>query len=177
MAQRMLVTGGAASGKSHFAEGLMGAFKGRLCYLATAQPVDVEMEERIRRHRARRGENWDTVEEPLMLPQTLARVDGVYSAILIDCVTVWLSNQLLSYDENDPEAEESVLGSVHRLCGTLRSMTTPVVMVTNEVGLSLVPEYRLGRLFRDISGQANQIIASACDEVHLVVSGLSVKLK
>ena len=137
MAHNTLITGGARSGKSRFAEEMTLGFGGLACYLATAQALDDEMEERIHRHQFRRGNSWETIEEALMIPQTLARIDGIYSAILLDCVTLWLSNLLLSCDENDPGCEEQVLSHVHRLATTLRGMSTPVVLVTNEVGQGL----------------------------------------
>ena len=177
MANNTLITGGARSGKSRFAEELTRSFGPSLCYLATAQSLDDEMGERIHRHQLRRGNAWETLEEPLMIPQTLARIDGIYSAILLDCVTLWLSNLLLSCDENDPGCEEQVLSHVHRLAGTLRGMSTPVVLVTNEVGQGIVPENRLGRIYRDIAGQANQILAACCDAVYVTISGIPLKLK
>lgn len=177
MPNNTLITGGARSGKSRFAEELVRNYGLPRCYLATAQALDEEMGERITRHQLRRGNSWETIEEPLMVPQTLARIDGIYSAILLDCVTLWLSNLLLSHAENDPDVEEQVLGHVHRLAATLRGMSTPVVLVTNEVGQGIVPESRLGRLYRDIAGQANQILAAVCDTVYVTISGIPLKLK
>lgn len=177
MSNTILITGGARSGKSRFAEELTRSFGTALCYIATAQALDGEMDERIERHRLRRGNQWETIEEPLMIPQTLARIDGIYSAILLDCVTLWLSNLLLSHDENDPAAEGLVLTNVQRLAATLRGMSTPVILVTNEVGQGIVPENPLARLYRDIAGQANQILAAACTTVYVTISGIPLKLK
>lgn len=177
MAENTLITGGARSGKSRFAEELTRSFGASCCYLATAQALDGEMDERISRHRQRRGDSWETIEEPLMIPQTLARIDGNHSAILLDCVTLWVSNLLLSCDENDPGCEDQVLTHAHRLAATLRGMSTPVVLVTNEVGQGIVPENRLARLYRDIAGQANQILAASCDTVYVTISGIPLKLK
>lgn len=180
MVRTTLITGGARSGKSRFAEQLAQQHGAPLCYLATAQPLDGEMDERIMRHRARRGTDWQTVEEPQALAQALTRLDGTCNAILVDCVTLWLSNLLLARDdESKPleETEAAILDDVHRLAVTLRGMTTPVYLVTNEVGMGIVPEHRLGRLFRDLAGQANQILASACHELYAVISGIPLKLK
>ncbi len=177
MSQTILITGGVRSGKSRYAEELTRAFGAPLCYLATAQALDDEMLERITRHRTRRGPDWETIEEPLLVPQTLARIDGSHAAILVDCITLWLSNLLLSYREEDPEAEGQILGHVHRLASTLRGMTTPVVLVTNEVGMGIVPESPLGRLYRDLAGQANQILAAASNTVYVTISGIPLKLK
>ncbi len=176
MATTTLITGGARSGKSRFAEQFATAYGAPLCYLATAQPLDAEMDERIACHRVRRGSDWHTVEEPLALPQTLSRLDGSYRAILVDCITLWLTNLLLQGRE-DADQEGQVIAEVQRLAATLRSMTTPVILVTNEVGMGIVPEHRLGRLFRDLAGQASQILAATCDEVYTVISGIPLKLK
>lgn len=177
MATSILITGGARSGKSRFAEEQTRTRGTRLCYLATAQPLDEEMTERIERHRLRRGNNWETIEEPLMIPQTLARLDGVYDAILLDCITLWLSNLLLSFECDDPSAVEQILTHVRRLASTLRSLSTPIIIVTNEVGQGIVPESPLGRLYRDLAGQANQILATACSQVYVCISGIPLKLK
>lgn len=177
MAHIALITGGARSGKSRFAEELVKRHGTSLCYLATAQALDDEMHERIERHRSRRGAAWETIEEPLMIPQALARIDGVYNAILLDCVTLWLSNLLVSCDKTDASTEEQVLNHVHRLAVTLRGMSTPVVLVTNEVGQGIVPDNQLARLYRDIAGQANQILAATSQDVYIAISGIPLKLK
>jgi len=177
MATTTLITGGVRSGKSRFAEQLTLSHGAPFCYLATAQALDGEMDERISRHRARRGVDWQTTEEPLALPQALARLDGSYQAILVDCITLWLTNLLLVRERPDAELEESIIGNVHCLATTLRGMATPVVLVTNEVGMGIVPEHHLGRLFRDIAGQANQILAASCNEVYALISGIPLKLK
>ena len=177
MSTTTLITGGASSGKSRFAEQRALSHGAPLCYLATAQALDNEMSDRIARHRARRGDIWQTVEEPLSLPQALARIDGTCKGILVDCITLWLSNLLLSHDPESDETEELILVDVHRLAATLRGMGTPVYLVTNEVGQGIVPEQRLGRRFRDLAGQTNQILAATCDEVYTVISGIPLKLK
>lgn len=177
MSHTILITGGARSGKSRFAEELALSHGGPLCYLATAQAYDEEMTERIARHRSRRGGVWQTIEEPLLLPPTLARIDGEHRAILVDCVTIWLSNLLLSREGTQTESEEYVLAHLHSLCACLREMVTPVILVTNEVGMGIVPDNQLARLFRDIAGQANQQLAAAADELHVVISGIPLQLK
>ena len=177
MSDITLVTGGVRSGKSRFAEKLALGHGPPFCYLATARALDNEMKERIARHRERRGELWQTIEEPLLLPQTLAATDGTFSCILVDCLTLWLSNLLLSYEEADNDAPEMVMGAVHRLKSTLHNISTPVVLVTNEVGMGIVPESRLGRVFRDLAGEANQMIAASSDSVYTTICGIPLKLK
>jgi adenosylcobinamide kinase/adenosylcobinamide-phosphate guanylyltransferase len=179
MAKTILITGGARSGKSAFAEKLALEFGTPLGYLATALALDGEMAERVRRHQARRGNAWHTIEESLHLPQALACNDGIYQAVLVDCLTLWLSNLLLSCESESEieECEERIIDDVQRLKATLRDMRTPVILVSNEVGMGIVPENRLARVFRDIAGRANQLLAATADEVWLVVSGLPLKLK
>jgi adenosylcobinamide kinase / adenosylcobinamide-phosphate guanylyltransferase len=177
MARTIFITGGAASGKSRFAEQICQGFGGSLGYLATAQPLDREMGERIRKHQQRRGDNWQTIEEPLQLVQALAGNDGSFGAILVDCLTLWLTNLLFLHEALGDEVEDRIMADVQRLAATLRGMETPVIIVSNEVGMGIVPEHRLGRIFRDIAGQTNQILAAAADEAWLVASGIPLRLK
>lgn len=177
MSKTIFVTGGARSGKSTFAETLALEFSAPLCYLATAQALDAEMDARIIKHRQRRGDVWRTIEEPLLLAGVLTDLDDGYGAVLVDCVTLWLTNLLFKYEDCGDGVEELVLGDVRQLAGLLPTLSIPVIVVSNEVGMGLVPENRLGRLFRDIAGQANQLIAAAADEAWLVASGIPIRLK
>jgi len=177
MAKTIFITGGARSGKSRFAEELAQQFGAPLGYLATAQALDDEMEERVKKHRLRRGDVWLTIEEPLHLSQAIARCDGTCKAVLVDCLTLWLSNLLFHYEEQGKDAETCIMEDVRRLAATLREMRTPVIVVSNEVGQGIVPENRLARRFRDMAGQANQLLAAMADEVHVVISGIPLKLK
>ncbi|QEM69224.1 bifunctional adenosylcobinamide kinase/adenosylcobinamide-phosphate guanylyltransferase [Geobacter sp. FeAm09] len=177
MTKTIFITGGARSGKSRFAEELAQRFGAPLGYLATAQTLDDEMAERVGKHRLRRGDAWQTIEEPLHLSRALATCDGTCNAILVDCLTLWLSNLLFHYEEQSDDAEARILEDVHRLTAALREMQTPVIVVSNEVGQGIVPENRLARRFRDIAGQANQILAAMADEVHVVISGIPLRLK
>ena len=177
MSQTIFITGGARSGKSRFSEQIATTFGTHLCYLATAQSLDDEMGQRINKHQQRRGDAWQTIEEPLHLAQTLAVNDGVFSVILVDCMTLWLSNLLLLYEDLGEETETRLMDDVNRLATTLRGMTTPVIIVSNEVGMGIVPDNKLARMFRDIAGQANQILAAAASEAWLVASGIPLKLK
>jgi adenosylcobinamide kinase/adenosylcobinamide-phosphate guanylyltransferase len=135
------------------------------------------MGRRIMKHQKRRGDAWHTIEEPLQLVQALAVNDGRFNAILVDCLTLWLTNLLLLNEDLGDVAEERVMDVVQHLATTLRNIKTPVIIVTNEVGMGIVPENKLARMFRDIAGQANQIIAAAADEAWLVASGIPLKLK
>ncbi len=164
-----LVLGGARSGKSAFAERLIGDSGFARVYLATATPGDEEMRDRIARHRTQRGENWITVEEPLALADALTREAVHGRAVLVDCLTLWLSN-LMSADR-EPDAE------AYRLLSFIGATKHPVVLVSNEVGLGLVPETPLGRKFRDAQGRLNQLVAAAVSEVVFVAAGLPLWLK
>ena len=177
MAHVIFITGGARSGKSIFAEKRAREFGAPLCYLATAQTLDAEMDERVRRHRQRRGGEWSAIEEPVYLPQALARCDGQSQAILVDCLTLWLSNLLFKYEDAGEQVEERIYEDLQRLKSTLQGMVTPVILVSNEVGMGIVPDNALARLFRDIAGTANQTIAATADEVHIVISGIPLRLK
>ncbi|WP_420970550.1 bifunctional adenosylcobinamide kinase/adenosylcobinamide-phosphate guanylyltransferase [Bradyrhizobium sp. B120] len=164
----ILITGGARSGKSRRAELRARSFPGQPVYVATAEALDAEMDERIAKHRARRGSDWIEREVPLDLVEALAETDGG-GARLVDCLTLWLSNLL--------HAERDWSQEVTRLTDALSRQRSPVIMVTNEVGLGIVPDNALARTFRDAAGLMNQSIAGAADEVEFVIAGLPMKLK
>lgn len=173
----VLFTGGARSGKSRFAEAYAASLGNEGIYIATSQLGDDEMRVRAERHRQRRGESgfsWRTVEEPYQLNKLLAEADG--SIMLIDCLTLWLTNWLLKYEsEDDPEA--MVTAKVEELAELMSRLPGHVLAVTNEVGSGIVPEYPLGRQFRDLAGFMNRRIAAVCDKVFLVTAGIPIELK
>jgi len=164
----ILITGGARSGKSKRAETRVRAFPGQPVYVATAEALDAEMEQRIAGHRARRGTDWIEREVPLDLVPALVASDGG-GPRLVDCLTLWLSN--LMHAGRDWERE------VTELANALRRLKSPVVLVTNEVGLGIVPDNPLARMFRDLAGSAHQRLAEICTEVHFVIAGLPMTLK
>ena len=168
MSKIILVTGGARSGKSQIAEGLISSLGANPIYVATAEALDDEMRARIAAHQARRGPQWTAYDEPRDLVGVLRRTDGA-GPRLVDCLTLWLSNLLLRGDDWQEATNE--------LVSALAAMRAPVVFVTNEVGSGIVPDNKLSREFRDAAGYLNQRIASASDEVYMAVSGLSLKLK
>lgn len=160
-----LVLGGARSGKSAYAEGLLEG--GPALYLATGQAFDDEMAERIRLHRDRRGPLWRTIEEPLDIAPLIDRHGD--EAILVDCLTLWISN-LMHHDRDVGHATAE-------LCEVLAAARRPVVLVSNEVGMGLVPDNALAREFRDHQGRVNQRVAAACAKVVFVAAGLPLILK
>jgi adenosylcobinamide kinase/adenosylcobinamide-phosphate guanylyltransferase len=172
MSRIILITGGARSGKSRFAEDLALGFGNPLAYIATCEAKDQEMLERIERHRLRRGPEWQTIEEQYELMGAIGRNDGSFRVMLVDCITLWLTNLLIKYD-----SREKVMADVKGFASAFSSFKTPLILVTNEVGMGIVPENRLARTFRDIAGEANQLLACQADEVHVTISGLPLKLK
>ena len=169
MEKVVLITGGARSGKSRYAESRVAAFPAPWIYFATAQAGDEEMVERIRQHQARRSSQWRTVEEPLCLVDALKENEHSCGARLVDCLTLWLSNLMGS--------QRDVAVEIDRLCQYLAGTTTPVVLVSNEVGMGIVPANPQARQFRDHSGRLNQAVAELAAEVILMVSGLPVGVK
>jgi adenosylcobinamide kinase/adenosylcobinamide-phosphate guanylyltransferase len=164
-----LVLGGARSGKSRYAEGLVMERTPPWVYLATAEARDNEMAARISEHRHRRDDDWRTVEAPLDLPGAIAAHAGKGRAVLIDCLTLWLSNVMLA--GRDLAAEQQ------RLVTALRNASGPVVTVSNEVGLGIVPDNALAREFRDAQGRLNMQLAAIADRVVLIAAGLPLILK
>ena len=169
----LFVLGGARSGKSRHAQGLAEAaatdHATRLVYIATAQAFDGEMTERIARHRAERDERWRTVEAPLALAAAIVEADAPDGVILVDCLTLWASNLMLA--EADAEtAIAALLDAIGRVAGRL-------VLVTNEVGMGIVPDNAMARRFRDLAGMLNQRVAAAVETVDLAVSGLTIRMK
>ena len=164
-----LVLGGARSGKSRFAEGLTAATPGPWVYLATGEAGDAEMAARIRHHRERRGEGWITIEETLDLPGALPRAAGEGGTILVDCLTLWVSNLIA--------ASRDVTAETQRLIAALPQISSPIVFVANEVGLGIVPDNALARRFRDEAGLLNQAIAQICPRVVFMAAGLPMVMK
>ena len=162
------IMGGAASGKSAYAEGLFGAHDGTKIYLATAQPFDSEMESKISRHKIMRGEGWDTVERPIDIATVFAQ-PAPDSAILFDCATLWLSNLLLASINIDNARGTLILA--------LNACPVPVVIVSNEVGAGIVPADAISREFRQAQGRLNQELAACADYAALVVAGIPITLK
>lgn len=181
-----LVTGGARSGKSNFAERLCMSKSQGAVYVATAQAFDDEMTERIALHKLQRTQAnypWRNVEEPFQLAKLLSdwRENHLGEAneaptVLVDCLTIWLSNILLSY-EGQQDMQEKVKADILHLVEQVQQYPGHLIMVTNEVGNGIVPEYPLGRLYRDLAGFMNQAISRCCSEVFLVTAGIPIELK
>ena len=168
-ARSVLVIGGARSGKSAYAQGLAEAQALERLYLATAAAGDAEMAARIARHQADRGEGWTVLEEPLELAQALTIQARPGRVVLIDCLTLWLSNLMIAGRDPAPQ--------IAGLASAIEGLKGPAILVSNEVGMGIVPDNKLGREFRDWQGRANEEAARACDSAILVAAGLPLQLK
>jgi adenosylcobinamide kinase/adenosylcobinamide-phosphate guanylyltransferase len=182
----ILVTGGARSGKSTYAERLAQRSGRSVAYIATATAGDDDMRDRIARHQAARPASWQTIEEPLHLANAVQRAASLADIILLDCITVWLSNWLLLQDEltsveSTPASvySEGALQEIEALLKEARALNAQqrLVIVTNEVGLGIVPAFALGRVYRDVLGAVNRRLAQEAARVYLLVAGLAVDIK
>lgn len=189
MSNFVLITGGARSGKSRFAELLAAHPHLPVIYVATAQVYDEEMALRVKKHQEQRPANWTLVEEPFALSSVLERYGQKNAVILVDCVTLWLTNLLLSkYPEEETlqersfskvmdEVEQWILEQVRTAAHLAQEITPQVIMVTNEVGEGIVPDNPLSRVYRDIAGRANQILGRGASQVYSVVAGYPTEIK
>lgn len=167
-----LVIGGCRSGKSRHAQRLAEETAPERIYVATCEPGDEEMRERIRQHQSARGAGWRTVEEPLDLPAAITAHAGPDRVLLVDCLTLWVSNLLTS-----PRSDGEALAHIHRLVPALARARGPVILVSNEVGMGIVPAHPLSRQFRDLAGFLNQKVAEAGHRVIWTVAGIPVTIK
>lgn len=186
MGKAILITGGARSGKSRYAEKLARDLGGDILYIATAVAFDDEMKNRIKKHKEARPDEWDTYEGYKGLGQVIMEQGGKYKGILLDCITVMITNIILEQvdfgdeipSQSDFErAEELINDEIDQLMQSIRQSDATVIMVTNELGSGIVPENLFARIFRDIAGRSNQQIAEAADEVYMAVCGIPVKIK
>ena len=178
--QLILVLGGARSGKSAFAEKLA-MQGGRVLYVATAQALDTDMERRIAAHRQQRPAEWGTLEEPLDLAAAIPPALGEYDTCLLDCLTLWVSNLLLSLEsgtrEGKPDAEREILSATQELLEVSERSAANWIVVSNETGLGVVPPSTLGIAYRDALGRVNQAVAARADKVYFMVAGLALEMK
>jgi adenosylcobinamide kinase/adenosylcobinamide-phosphate guanylyltransferase len=167
----IFITGGARSGKSHFAQELAQKFPGLKAYLAPAQALDDEMAERITRHQENRPADWRTLEEPLKVAECIDSQGDQFSLILLDCLTLWISNLMMA-----GRGETEILEEGDRLVKACRGVKCSLIIVGNEVGMGIVPDNPQARAFRDLSGLIQQKVARGADEVFFMVSGLPQKI-
>ncbi len=172
----ILITGGARSGKSAFAQKLATELGKRVLFCATAQPLDPEMQARIEMHRKSRPAGWDTVELPLNVAAGLRHIRAKYDIIVIDCITMLVANRLCE-DMPEEKAEYEVLAEIEPLISYMQKQKIHFILVTNEVGWGIVPDNKLARLYRDLLGKVNQKLAGCAHEVYLLVAGIPCKIK
>jgi adenosylcobinamide kinase/adenosylcobinamide-phosphate guanylyltransferase len=169
----MLVAGGARSGKSTFALNICNEMPGRHVFIATAQAFDDEMRDRINRHREKRGQGWDTLEESMEITARLGDIDDYDSVILVDCMTLWLNNLFMKYESDD----EKIYQKIDNVIEALADVRGKVVVVSNEVGMGIVPENKLSRRYRDAAGYMNKRIGKIAKKVVIILVGLPLILK
>lgn len=186
MAKIVLVTGGARSGKSSFAEAYVGKLSKNVAYIATAVPFDTGMVDRIKKHVASRPAHWQTFEKFVHVHEIIDQVASSCSVALLDCITVMVNNIMFEDIQVDwdtvsheviDEIELNVTSQVKKLVEAINQTDLTCVIVTNELGMGIVPENRLARIYRDIAGRVNQYLGKEAHEVHFVVSGIPMKIK
>lgn len=165
----IFILGGARSGKSSFALNEASKIKGQKAYIATAEALDSEMQQRIEEHKRNRGNDWDTFEEPIEIVSLIKDIHKKYDVILIDCLTLWLSNLMHS--------NKKIENEIQSFCSSLFTVHCSLFTVSNEVGMGIVPDNEVARRFRDFAGFLNQKISEIADEVYLVTAGIPVKIK
>ena len=186
MGKSILVTGGARSGKSSFAENLASSYGEKVLYLATAVAFDEEMQDRINKHREKRLESWTTIEEFKNLSEIIKDKGDRYDCILLDCITVMLTNIMMDYlnykiedvtMEDYIKIEDYLKDEVNKIMDAIDEININGILVTNEIGYGIVPENLMGRVFRDISGRINQILGRRSSEAYLVTCGIPIRIK
>jgi adenosylcobinamide kinase / adenosylcobinamide-phosphate guanylyltransferase len=170
--EKTLVIGGCRSGKSSHALYLAEQVPGQKIFIATCTPQDKEMEQRVLLHRQQRSSVWETLEVPVFLPEAIHKHGVKGHVILVDCLTLWINNLILNDDK-----PQNIDNHTQRLTQSIKKAECPVILVSNEVGTGIVPENRLARLFRDITGFVNQKVAACVDQVIWMVAGIPVKIK
>jgi len=174
--QIMLLLGGARSGKSHYAQQLAMELGDKVLFVATGEGLDEEMQARIDEHKKNRPQNWWTLELPTGIGKGIEKGIGDAGVVLIDCLTLLISN-LLRDEPDYPEAEKRVLSEINQLIAVMDKLDASFVIVSNEVGMGLVPDTKVGRIYRDLLGKANQLLAQQATEVYLMVACLPVQVK
>ena len=173
MKETIFVIGGCRSGKSSYSLDLAQQVPGgRKTFIATCVPLDDEMKQRVQRHREERDEGWNTIETSVELSETIIENSSKTDVILIDCLTLWVSNLLMETEDQD-----KIFKDVKKLTSALKDAKCQVILVSNEVGTGIVPENRLARLYRDIAGHVNQKIAACSDRVIWMAAGIPVQIK
>lgn len=175
----ILLTGGARSGKSRLAQELALKFGGPVLFVATAEAGDEEMKQRIESHRKSRPSGWTTLEVTTHISKSIMKNIGDAKTVIIDCITLLVSNVFQHFDENTKPSrvEKAVVAEIKELCDCIDHSNADFIIVTNEVGMGIIPGDRISRLYRDLLGKANQMLAEHVDEIYLMVSGIPLDVK
>jgi len=174
--QIILLLGGARSGKSYYAQQLAGELGNKVLFVATGEGLDEEMQARIAEHRKARPGNWQTLEIPTGIGKSIEKQIGDADVVIIDCITLLISN-LLHNKPDYPEAEKRIKAELNELIDVMDRLDASFVIVSNEVGMGLVPDNKLGRIYRDLLGKANQLLANHATEVYLMLACLPIQVK
>lgn len=174
--KRILVLGGARGGKSRFAQELAGNFSNKVLFVATGEPLDEEMQSRIEQHKQDRPSSWRTIETPVDIGRQVEKQIGDAEVVVIDCLTLLVSN-LLGKSTDYLKAEKLAMVDMNELIACMDRLDVNFIIVSNEVGFGIVPKTKAGRIYRDLLGKVNQLIAQHADVVYLMVAGIPVKLK
>ena len=174
--QIVLLLGGARSGKSYYAQQLAGELGRKVLFVATGEPLDEEMQARIAEHKKHRPQNWRTQEIPTRIGKGLRKKIGDADVVVIDCITLLISN-LLRDEPATAEAEKRIATEIDELIDTMDRLDASFIIVSNEVGMGLVPDNKIGRVYRDLLGKANQLLAKRATEVYLMLACLPVQVK
>jgi adenosylcobinamide kinase/adenosylcobinamide-phosphate guanylyltransferase len=172
----ILITGGARAGKSSFAQKLAAESGGKVLFVATAEARDEDMRRRIEKHQKSRPSNWKTLESPSEVAKAISQNGGEYEVVVIDCITMLVSNVMLAADD-ERTAESAVINEIEALIKAMQTKPSAFIVVSNEVGLGIVPDNELSRNYRDLLGRANQLMAQYADEVYFMVAGIPVKIR
>jgi adenosylcobinamide kinase/adenosylcobinamide-phosphate guanylyltransferase len=172
----VLLLGGARSGKSSYAQEIATTLGEDVLFIATGQPLDEEMKERINQHKRNRPKGWKTIESTNHIGRVMKEHEGNTRTIIIDCITLLVSN-LLGDEPDYFVAENRIIEEVNELDSAMKASRANVIIVSNEVGLGLVPDNKLGRIYRDLLGKANQLLAKSADEVYFMAAGIPIKIK
>lgn len=179
----ILVTGGARSGKSHYAQEAAQGLRGHVLFVATAEPGDEEMKERIEQHKRARPQSWETLEVTSEVGRHTTKTIKGAKVVIVDCITLLINNLFTRYlgnNESDVDAsllDEKITDEIHELINCMDQVSATFIIVTNEVGLGIVPDNKVARLYRDLLGKVNQLLAERAEQVYLMVSGIPLPLK
>ncbi|MBI5208314.1 MAG: bifunctional adenosylcobinamide kinase/adenosylcobinamide-phosphate guanylyltransferase [Candidatus Firestonebacteria bacterium] len=182
MSKITFILGGARSGKSLYAAKLALNSGNKVLYVATGVPCDEEMKIKIEKHKKERPESWETIEEPVDIKSVIKNIDNVFDIVIIECLSFWISNLFFQYkskekDNDNEKILKNIMDYVIDTFNLFKNLKTEIIVVSNEVGMGIVPDNEISRVYRDILGKTNQMMAECAENVFLIVAGISIKIK